>query len=431
MEVKIEKLPKSQIRLEVELSKEEFGVFVNEAASKISQNIEVKGFRKGKVPKNIVEEKVGKENILVEAGDLAVQNSYKKAVLKIIDQDNLEPISQPEIKIKKIAIGSPLVFEAKTSVLPKVDLPDYKKVASKIKRKEIAVEEKEIESTLKWIQRNKAKFSAKVGPAQKGDFVQIEYWSPDLPEISEQNKKKDAFILGEGHFIPGFEDLLIGMEPNQEKNEVILDIPKEHSFKKIAGKKTTFNVKVEAVQKVELLEITDEFAKSVGNFENLESLKNNIREGIKKEKNIAETQRLRNELLDEIAKQSKMEIPDILIERETGQMLENFKKDIPRRLNISFEEYSKKTNKSEQQIKEILLPQAQKKVRNFLVLKEIGKKENIGVSEEEIKKETDQILKQYADPKQINIDPEQLKDYSREVIKTEKIFKLLENLISN
>ena len=427
MDVKVEKLPKSQIKLEIELSKEEFDGFLDKAASKISQNMEVKGFRKGRAPKNIIEEKVGKENILIEAGDMAVQDSYKKAVLRIIDQNNLEPISQPEIKIKKIAIGDSLVFEAKTSVLPEIDLPDYRRIVSKIKKKETAVEEKEIESMLAWIQRNKAKFSAKTEPAQKGDFIQIEYWSPDLPEISEQNRKKDGFILGEGHFVPGFEDLLVGMEPGQEKNKVVLDIPKDHSLKKIAGRKITFNIKVEAVQKVEFPEITDEFARSLGGFENLESLKNNIREEIKKEKEMAENQRLRNELLDEIAKRSKIEIPDILIERETKQMLENFKKDVPARLNISFEEYVKKIKKSEQQIKEMLLPQAEKKVRNFLVLREIGKKENIEVSEQEIKKETDRALKYSADPKQ-NVDLEQLKDYSREVVKTEKIFAFLENL---
>lgn len=428
MNTKIEKLPKSQIKMEIELSKEEFNGFIDKAASKISEKMDVKGFRKGNVPRNIVEEKAGKENILMEAGDLAVQESYKKAVLKAINQDNLSPISQPEIKIKKIAAGSPLIFEATAFVLPEVKLPDYKKIASKMKRKEIAIEEKEIQGALEWIRRKKAKFSAKLGAAEKGDFVQIEYWSPDIPEISDQNKKKDSFILGEGHFIPGFEDLLIGMQTGEEKNNVVLDIPQDHSFKKIAGKKTTFNIKVESVQKVELPELNEEFAKSAGNFENLESLKNSIREGIKREKETAENQRLRGEILTKIAEESQMEIPEILIKRENEQMLENFKKDVPSRLNISFEEYVKKVNKTEDQIKEMLLPQAKKKIKNFLILKEIGKKENIEVSEEEVKEETDKILKQYADSTQVKASPEQLKDYSREVIKTEKIFKLLENL---
>lgn len=428
MQIKTEKLPKSKIKMEIELSKEKFDSFLDKAASKISEKMEIKGFRKGSVPRRIVEEKTGKESVLVEAGDLAVQDSYKKAVLETMSKENAEPISQPEIKIKKIAEGNSLVFEAIVQVLPEVELPDYKKIASNCERKEVSIEEKELQGTLEWIRRKRAKFSAKLGPAEKGDFVEIEYWSPDLPEISQQNKKKDAFILGEGHFVPGFEDLLLGMKAGEEKNNVVLEIPQDHSFKKIAGKKTSFNIKLGNAQKVEFPELNDEFAKSVGDFDNLESLKNNIREGIKKEKETGENQRIRNEILTKIAEQAKMEIPEILIKRETEQMLENFKKDVPSRLNISFEEYIKKVGKTEEQIKEMLAEQAEKKVKSFLVLREIGKKENVEVSEEEVKKEADKILSQYSDPSQVKTTPEQLRDYSREVIKTEKIFALLESL---
>ena len=306
MELKTEKLPKSKIKMEIELSKEEFDGFMDKAASKISEKIEVKGFRKGNVPKNIVEEKVGKESILIEAGDLAVQDSYKKAVLQAMNEENIEPISHPEIKVKKIAAGNPFIFEAVAQVLPQIDLPDYKKIASGVKKEKIKVEEKEVEETLKWLESNA--------------------------------KNKD-------------------------------ELKKPENFR---GK---------------------------------------IEDAIRTEKEIAQTQRVRNEILTKIAEKSKMEIPDILIKRETFQMLENFKENIPKRLDISFEEYLKKNGKTEDQIKEMLAEQAEKKVKNFLILREIGKKENIEVSEEEIKEH-----------------PKQQKDYVREVIKTEKIFKLLENL---
>lgn len=424
MEVKIKDLEKSNKQIEVELSKEEFDVFIEKAYQKVSANMEIKGFRKGKVPRDIVEKAMGKEGILVEAGDLAVQESYKKAIL----ENNLEPISPPEVKITKIAIGSSLAYEAKFPVMPEVVLPDYRKIAKNVKRNEVMVKDKEVEGTLKWIQRSRAKFTAKNSAAQKGDFVEIEYSSPDIPEINKDNAKKDAFILGEGHFIPGFEDIISGMNPQEEKNNVQIDIPKDHSFKKIAGKKVGFDIKLKSVQKVDFPEINDEFAKSVGNFENLQALKENIIQGIKHEKDHAEQQKTRNELLDKIAQDSKIEIPGVLVEREQGHMLEHLKKDAPSKLGVSYDEYLKKINKTEEDIKKMLLPQAEKKIRNFLALREIGRKENIEVEENEVQEEVKNILSQYSDPKEAGLDPEQLKDYTREVIKTEKIFQVLENL---
>ncbi len=426
MEVQIKDLEKSQKQIEVQITKEEFDVFIDKAYKKAGANMEIKGFRKGNVPRNIIEEHIGKEGILVEAGDIAVQETYRKAVL----ENKLEPITPPEVRIKKIAIGSSLIYEANFSVLPKIDLPDYKKMAKKIKREKVKVNDQEVEGTLKWIQRSRAKFTAKTEPAQKGDFVEIEYSSPDIPEISKESMKKDAFILGEGHFIPGFEDILVGMKAPEEKKNIKINIPKDHSFKKIAGREVSFDIKLNSVQNVEFPEITDEFAKNVGSFENLEGLKKNIKQGILQEKETAEKQKTRNEFLKKIADNSKLYVPDVLVEREAEQMIDKFKQDVSSRLNISFEEYLKKMNKTEQDIKKMFLPQTKDKVRRFLVLKEIGKKENVDVSEQEVKEEMDKISKHCADQKEVGVDPSQLKDYTREVIRTEKIFRLLENLIT-
>ena len=129
-----------------------------------------------------------------------------------------------------------------------------KKIAKKVsvkQREKSEVKEQEVEGTLKWIQRSRAKFTAKTESAQKGDFVEIEYSSADIPEINKQNMKKDAFILGEGHFIPGFEDILIGMKAQDEKKNIKINIPKDHSFKKIAGREVSFDIKLNSVQNVE------------------------------------------------------------------------------------------------------------------------------------------------------------------------------------
>ena len=222
METTIKKLPHSEVELKIELSVEEFKQFIERAALNLGKNLELKGFRKGKVPKEIIEKEIGSEKILIEAADLAVRENYIKAII----ENKIEAVSQPKIEIQKLPRPtSPLaqlkaggvqddsfVFLAKTAVLPEIKLPDYKKIASNVERKKIIVEENEVKEALKWFQRSRAKLTLKNQPAQKGDFVEIEYWLPETLELTTQKGQKDAFILGEGHFIPGFEEKLIGMK---------------------------------------------------------------------------------------------------------------------------------------------------------------------------------------------------------------------------
>jgi len=434
MKSTIKKLPNSQIELKIEVPAEELNHFIDQATLNLGKNLEIKGFRKGKAPKEIVEKKIGREEILIEAADLAVKENYQKAVL----ENKIAPISAAKIEIQKLARGNPFIFLAKTSILPEFKLPDYRKIAAKIEKKQIEIEEKEVAEALKWLQKSRAKFTLKNQPAQKGDFVEIEYWSSQLDELKQQGQK-DAFVLGEGHFIPGFEEKLIGMKAGpasnsdgvsagKEEKEFSLTIPEKHPLRK-HGREITFKVKMNSVQNIELPEINDQFAKGLGKFENLESLRKNIKEGISLEKKQAESSRLRQEILEKISKEVKCDIPDILVEREQEQMMENLKKQVSEKLKISFTDYLGKTKKTEKEILNSLLAEAQKRVKNFLVLSEIGKKENIEVSEEEIKKEMDKMLKQYAVIEQTkkDIDPEGLKEYTKEAIRNEKIFRLLEN----
>jgi len=393
MKSAVKKLPKSEVELEIEVPAEELNRFVEKACFNLGRNLEVKGFRKGKAPKEFVEKEIGKEKILIEAANLAVEENYRKAVL----ENKIEAVFQPKIGVKKLALGNPFIFSAKTAVLPEVDLPDYKKIASKVERKEISVEDKEIGSALKWLQKSRAKFTAKNQSAQKGDFVEIEYSSSQIGEEAQ----KDAFILGEGHFFPGFEEKIIGMKSGEEKENVTLNKD---------GKDIVLKVKVISVQNVELSELNDEFAKSLGKFDNLDMLKKNIKQGLVLEKGQAEKQRLRQEILERIGEKTKVEIPDVLIENEQKQMLENLKKMVSERLKISFHDYLKKLGKTEKEVLDSFLLESQKKVRNYLILREIGKKE----------------LDPSLFAKGERVDSEEIKKYTTEAEKIEKIFQLLE-----
>jgi len=436
MKTQIKKLSKSQIEIEIELSSEEFTGIFEETIFNLGKDLEIEGFRKGKVPKEIIERDIGQEKILKEAAERAIKESYVRVVL----ENKIEVLGQPEIEILPPTTfqenrlepatsrksGGGFKFRAKTAVLPEIQLPDYRKIASQIRKREVFVEEKEIEEALKWLQKSRAKFSQIERSAQKGDFVEIEF---DCPQIENGKRQKDGFLLSQGHLILGFEEKLEGMKQGEEK-EFSLEFPEQHFQKNVAGQRVNFRVKMISVQKMELPEINDQFAKSLGQFEDLNSLKENIKKGIKLEKGILEKQRIRQEILQKIVEEISWEIPETLIEAEKNRIVEDLKKQVADRLKISFEQYLEKINKSEKDLKDSFQAEAERRIKNFLILKEISKNENIKVSEEEIKEEINKILKNYPDiaKTEKELDPQKLKDYYEEVIKNEKVFQLLESL---
>ena len=428
MNSEIKKNPKSQIEITVELAPEEFEEYVEKAAAKHSENLDIKGFRKGKAPREKVEEKIGKEKLLVDAADLAVKETYpisaRKHQIKAVSQPNIEIVKMPTPNSPK----DPFIFKAKVAVFPEVELPDYKKIASKSEKKAVEIQEDEVQKALKWLQRSRVKLSAKQGPAQKGDFVEIEYRSPQIAALNKEQGKKDAFILGEGHFIPGFEEELVGMKPGEQK-KTTLKIPSNHSSKTLAGREVSFEINMKNVQKADFPELNDQFAKSLGKFETLDQVKENIKQGLSQEKEVSEKQKLRNEMLENIADQSRLEIPDELIEKKKKKKLENLKKEVSEKFKTSFEDYLKETKKTEKELLDSFQEDAEKRLKKILVLMAIGEKEEVEVKEEEVKQKTDQILSHYPNPEEArkNIDPERLKEYTKEEIKNEKTLAKLES----
>ena len=253
---------------------------------------------------------------------------------------------------------------------------------------------------------------------EEGDFIEIEY---SLASEEGKDKKEDAFILGEGKFFPGLEKELIGAKQGEEKQGLKIKNNEEKEF--------LVDVRVKSVKAMEIPELNDEFVKSLGDFNNLESLKENIKKGLIEEKVFTEKQKTREEILEKIVMSSNFKAPGDLVKREQEIMLENLKKRVSAELKISFEEYLKKIEKDEEALKESLAPIAEKKIKNNLVLREIKKKENIEASEEEINNQVSQILKHYHDPKDVKINPEELREYAAEAVVNEKAFEVLESCL--
>ena len=417
------KLPKSQIELEFELTEEEFKKYVQTALEHLKKHVKVDGFREGKAPASMVEDKLKPEALLMEAGDLAVRESY----LNYVKEQKMEPVGNPEISITKIAQGSEFVFKAVITILPDVELPDYKEIASKIKSNEISVTDEEVLDSLNYLQKTRAKFTLKNAGAEKKDFVNITYQNKD---INEGKVVQDKFILGEGGFMAGFEDAIVGMKDGEEK-EINVKFPENSPRKDLAGKEALFKVKVISVQKMEVPEINDEFAKQMGAFDTLVALKESVKIGITTEKTEAEKQRKRGEILEKIAEKSKFEMPEAMVEHEKERLLEDLKKKISHQIKISFEEYLASIKKTEAEIKETYQKEAEKRLKGFLILRQIGINEKVEVSDAELDEEIEKSMKSYnlehAGHNHAKIDKEQLKEYAKGVLFNEKVFKLLEN----
>ena len=418
MKTELKKLPKSQVEINFELDEQEFAKFVDKALLSFKEQVKIDGFRQGQVPLKMVEEKVGIENLLMEAGDLAVKDAY----IKFIKENKIEPVSNPDVKITKIAKGSPMTFMVTVALMPEVELPDYKEIASKIKGNEISVDEKEIQEALEYLQKTRAKFSQVDRPAEIKDFVEIEYSNKD---INGGQEIKDRFILGEAGFMADFENNLVGMKAGEQK-EFKSKFP-DNTPNNLGGKEGDFKVKMISVQKMELPEINDELAKTLGAFDSLTALKENIKEGIELEKVEAEKHRRRNEILAKIAEKVSFEIPESMIEYEQEKLMEDLKNQIMGQVKFSFQDYLSSIKKTEKEVKDTFYLQAQKRVKSFLVLDKIGKRENMEPTSQEIEDEANKFIKNHSKEQMEKIDIGQLREYSRGIVYNEKIFNFLEN----
>lgn len=419
MKTDIKKLPKSEVEIAFELTAEEFQKYWDLALNHFKEHSKIDGFRKGQVPAKMVEEKVGNENILMEAGDLAVRKSYAQ----VVKEHNLEPIGDPEMQIKKIGKGSDFEFTVKVSVLPELTLPAYQEIAGAVKGQEIKVEEKEVDEAISYLQKSRAKLAQVDRPAEAKDFIEIEYQNKD---INGGKLIKDAFILNEGGFLKDFEDNLIGMKSGDEK-EFTAKFPENNPDKNLAGKDGVFKVRMVSVQSMELPELNDEFAQLLGAFDSMVSLKENIKAGITMEKESGEKQRRRAEILNAISAKITFEIPEKMVDYESARLFEDFKNQIAQNAKIDFDQYLASVKKSEDEMKKSFAQEAEKRIKGFLVLREIGKAEKIEVTDEELQKEVEKMAKSYSKESLAKIDIGQLKEYAKGAIYNEKVFNKLES----
>jgi len=428
MKVDIKKLPKSMVEMLIEFDPQEWGKFVDQAVQQLSKEIKVDGFRPGTAPRQLLEQKIGQGKILEQAADLAVRQGYKKA----IKENNVDVIGQPEVHVLKVAQGNPFEFKIKTAVLPEITLADYSAIAKADKPKkkeEIKVTEKETEESLTWLQKSRTKYVTVLRPIQKGDRAEIDFTAKKDNQIIEGGQSENHPVLvGENKFVPGFEDQLMGLKESEEKNFSLV-FPEDYKPADLSGQLINFEVKIKLVQEPQVPELNDEFAKNVGNFENLAKLKEALSDNLAMEKEHKEKDAWRAKVLEMIAKKSTMELPEILVKSELDRMIEEFKNNVSQ-MGLDFGDYLKKLKKTEEELKKEWETKAEERSRSGLVLGEIAKREEITVSDEEIDAEITNMVKHYPDWEavQAQIDMDQLKEYTKGRLKNEKVFELLEKM---
>lgn len=425
----IKKLPNSEIEIKVTVAWEDWKNQIDLAVENLSKNVKMDGFRPGKAPRSYVEKAVGTKAILEEASEKAIQKTYAE----LLKKEKINAIGAPKAELLKLAEGNELEYKIKVAVLPEVQMKPWKEKIKKInenyKNKKIEISQEEIDKEMKRLAESRAKLAPVEREAKIGDNVMVDFQVfRDHVVVENGTSKNHPLILGKNVFIPGFEDNLVGMKAGEEK-EFALKFPKEYHEKSLAGNLAQFKVKVNLVQERQLPEVNDEFAKSLGKFENLEALMKNFREGMLEEKKAKNQEDMRNEFLEELLKLVEVDLPEILVHEELHKMIHEFEGQV-QSMGMTSEDYLQKMGKTVDDLEKEWEPQAEKRVKIFLILDEIAKQAEVQVANEKIEEEMNKTLNYYKQVKdgEKNIDMARLYNYVKETLTHQEVFNVLEKL---
>lgn len=393
MSAKWEKLEGNQGVLTVEVDAETFSKALDEAFKKVSKQVNIPGFRKGKVPRGMFEQRFGVESLYQDALDIILPEVYPQAV----EEAGIEPIDRPEIDVEQIEKGKNLIFTAKVVVKPEVKLGEYKGL--EVEKVDAEVSEEDVDAELKTLQERHAELVVKEdGAVENGDTVVIDFEGFVDGEAFEGGTAENYTLeIGSGSFIPGFEDQLVGLEAGGEK-DVEVTFPEEYHAENLAGKPATFKVKLHEIKAKELPALDDEFAKDVDEeVESLEALKAKTRTRLEETRKAEAENTLRDSLVDKASDNAEVDIPQILIENEVNRMMQEFEQRLQAQ-GMNLELYFQFSGQDEDALKEQMKEDASKRVKYNLTLEAIAKAENIEVTDEEVDAEIAKMAEMYNMP---------------------------------
>ena len=422
MNCKVEKTENAnEVKLEITVEAEKFENAMKKVYFQNAKYFNIPGFRKGKAPMNIVEKYYGAQIFYEDAFNEVATEAYEEA----LTENKIDGVSRPEVDIAQMEKGKDLIFTAVVQTKPEVKLGKYKGI--EIQKIEYKVDKKDVDHELEHMQEHNSRLvTVDDRPLENGDTATIDF-EGFVDGVAFEGGKAEGHELeiGSGTFIPGFEEQLIGMELENEK-EIKVTFPKEYFSKDLAGKDATFKVKLHDIKKKELPELDDEFAKDVSEFDTLEELKKSIKEKLTKNKEQREKYETEEAVLKAVCEDSKLDIPSGMIELEIDNMLKDFEQRLSYQ-GLNLEQYLKMIGKTEEEMRKEYEPQAIEAIKSRLVLEAIMKAEKIEASEEEIKAKMEEMAKSYGKDVEELSKNENLKNYLAEGIKSEKALEFIVN----
>ncbi|MCD9022741.1 trigger factor [Cohnella silvisoli] len=387
-----EKIEKNVGVLDVEIDADQVSVALDKAFRKVVQKVNVPGFRKGKVPRGIFEARFGIESLYQDAIDILLPEAYTNA----IEQAGIEPIDRPDVDVEQFGKGKAFKFKAKVTVKPEVKLGDYKGL--EVPAEEISVTDEEIAAELERLQQRHAELVViDEGPAQLGDHTSIDFEGFLDGEPFEGGKgERYSLELGSGSFIPGFEEQVVGLNIAEEK-DINVTFPENYQAENLAGKPVVFKVTLHEIKRKNLPALDDEFAKDISEFDTLDEYKSDLASKLKERKTKDAEIARETAIVDKATESAELEVPQVMVDSEITHMMKDFENRL-RQQGMNLELYFQFSGQDEAALKEQMQGDAEKRVRNNLVLEEIAKAENLEVSDADIEEELDNLSKLYNRP---------------------------------
>ena len=389
MSVKVETLEKNMAKLTVEVAAEEFEKALQAAFNKQKSKISVPGFRKGKVPRQMVEKMFGPEYFYEDAANMLIPAEYEKAA----DECGLELVSRPVIDIVQIEKGKAFIFTAEVAVKPEVTLGAYKGI--EVAKAEVEVTEEEVALELeKEREKNARTISVEDRAVENGDMIMLDF-EGFVDGVAFEGGKGENYPLtiGSGAFIPGFEEQLVGKSIGEDV-EVNVTFPENYQAENLAGKAATFKCKVNEIKVKELPELDDEFAEDVSKFDTLAEYKEDIKAKLAETKAAAAKRAKEDAVIEKIIEGAQMDIPEAMIDTQARQLVDEFAQRIQSQ-GLSFEQYLQFTGMNLDTALEQMKPNAVKRIQSRLVLEAVVKAEGIEVSEDDVKAEIAKMAETY------------------------------------
>ena len=401
----IERLDHNMVKLTIEVGAEDFEKAMQQAYLKNKNRIQIQGFRKGKAPRVMIEKIYGPEVFYEDAANSLIPDAYQAAV----DSEEgkaLDIVSQPEIDVTQIEKGKPFIFTAVAAVRPEVTLGEYMNLG--IEKKTAEVTDEEVEAELqKTREQNARTITIDDRAAEEGDIAVIDYEGFCEGVAFDGGKAENHELeLGSHSFIDTFEDQIVGKNAGDEF-DVNVTFPEEYHAENLAGKPAVFKVKLNSIKKKELPELDDEFAEEVSDFDTLDEYREDVKKKLAEKKQANLDNEYRDEVLKKAVENAEMDIPDVMIDDQARQLV-NEQAQRFQQMGLSMEDYMKYTGQTVENLKDQMKEQAEIRIKNSLVLAAIAKKENIEITDDDVKAEIENMAKMY------QMDTEKLEEYLSE-----------------